>query len=131
MGQKANPRREAQNEAMAYARYLRISPRKLNLVAQMIRGKKAERALVDLDFCEKRVAEDVKKLLQSAVANAENNHNLNVDKLIVAEATVGKAIVMKRFHARGRGKSAGVEKFFSNMTIVVRESETKAKGKAE
>ncbi len=131
MGQKANTRREAQNEAMAYAKFLRVSPRKLNLVAQMIRGKKADRAMTDLQFCEKRIADDVKKLLQSAVANAENNHNLNVDKLVVAEATVGKALVMKRFHARGRGKSAGVEKFFSNMTIIVREVEAQVKGKAE
>ena len=87
----------------------------------MIRGKQAGKALVDLDFCSKRVAKDVKKVLQSAVANAENNHNLDVDRLVVAEATVGKSIVMKRFMARARGRAGRIEKFFSNLTIVVRE----------
>jgi large subunit ribosomal protein L22 len=123
MGQAANPRRVADNEARAYTKYLRTSPRKLNLVAQMIRGKKAERALVDLDFCTRRIAKDVKKVLMSAVANAENNHGLDIDRLVVAEATVGKSIVMKRFHARARGRASRVEKLFSNLTIVVREVE--------
>ncbi len=126
MGQVANSPRVNENEARAYTKYLRTSPQKLNLIAQMIRGKKAGRALTDLDFCARRIAKDVKKTLLSAVANAENNHGLDVDRLVVAEATVGKSIVMRRFHARGRGKSSKVEKLFSNLTIVVREVETKA-----
>ena len=121
MGQAANTKRTAQNEAMAMAKYLRTSPRKLNLVAQMIRGKSAAKAMVDLDFCSRRIAHDVKKVVQAAIANAENNHGLDVDRLYVAEATVGKAMVMRRFHARGRGKGAGIEKFFSRLTVVVRE----------
>ncbi len=121
MGQAANPKRTNDNEARAYLRTVRISPRKLNLVAGLIRGKSASKALTDLTFSKRRIAEDVKKLLMSAIANAENNHNLDIDRLFVAEATVGKAIVMKRFHARGRGKAASIEKFFSNMTIIVRE----------
>ena len=123
MGQAANKRRVADNEAMATVRHLRTSPQKLNLVAQMIRGKKAETALVDLDFCKRRIARDVKKVLQSAVANAENNHNLDVDRLYVAEATVGKTIRMKRFRARARGRGARILKDFSRLTIVVRERE--------
>ena len=123
MGQASNPSRKAENEARAYAKYIRVSPRKLNLVAQMIRGKSAGKALTDLDFCSRRVAEDVKKVLQSAVSNAENNHGLDVDRLYVSEATVGKAVKMRRFHARGRGRSAPVEKFFSRLTVVVRERE--------
>ena len=121
MSQKKNERRVAETEARAFSKFIDSSPYKLNLVAEMIRGKKAEKALVDLQFDRKRVAKDVKKVLQSAVANAENNHNLDVDRLYIAEATVGKAMVMKRFHARARGRSAGIKKFFSNLTIVVKE----------
>ena len=106
MGQSANPRRVKENEARAYAKYVSTSPQKLNLVAQTIRGKNAARALVDLEFSKRRVAQDVRKLLQSAVANAENNHGLDVDRLVVSEAYVGKTIMMKRFHARGRGRGA-------------------------
>lgn len=123
MGQSKNQPRTAANEARAYAKFVRSSPRKLNLVAQMIRGKKADKALVDLDFCSRRVAKEVKKLLLSAVANAENNHNLDVDRLYVAEATVGRQMVMKRFMARARGRAAGIEKWFSNLTVVVREKQ--------
>lgn len=121
MSQKKNERRVAETEARAFSKFIDSSPYKLNLVAEMIRGKKAEKALIDLQFDRKRVAKDVQKVLQSAVANAENNHNLDVDRLYVAEATVGKSLVMKRFHARARGRSAGIKKFFSNLTIVVKE----------
>jgi large subunit ribosomal protein L22 len=121
MGQKPNTPKQAPNEARAYAKTIRTSPIKLNLVAQMIRGKSAGKALVDLDFCKRRIAHDVKKVLESAIANAENNHNLDVDRLYVAEASVGKTIKMGRFHARGRGKVGGIEKFFSRLTVVVRE----------
>ncbi len=110
------------NEAKAVARTLRVSPQKLNLVAQMIRGKKVAAALADLTFSRKRISDAVKKTLESAIANAENNHNLDVDALVVAEAFVGKSIVMKRFHARGRGRASRVEKPFSHLTIVVREA---------
>jgi len=123
MGQSANPSRTKENEARAFGKYLSTSPQKLNLVAQTIRGKSAARALVDLQFSKKRIAEDVRKLLQSAVANAENNHGLDVDRLVVSEAYVGKTVVMKRFHARGRGRGARIEKKVSNMTIIVREAE--------
>ena len=123
MGQAANKRREAPNEAKAMTKYLATSPRKLNLVAQMIRGKNAGKALVDLDFCERRMAREVKKTLQAAVANAENNHNLDVDRLFVAEAVVGKSVMMRRFRARARGRVGPVEKFFSRITIIVRERE--------
>lgn len=123
MGQEKNGRRVQENEAMAYGKYFRTSPQKLNLLAQIIRGKNAGRALIDLEFSKRRIAQDVRKLLQSAVANAENNHGLDVDRLIVSEATVGKTMMMKRFHTRGRGRSAAIEKKFSNMTIVVREAE--------
>lgn len=105
------------------AKFIRISPYKLNLVAEMIRGKKAGKALIDLDFCEKRIAGDVKKVLQAAVSNAENNHGLDVDRLVVSEATVGKAIMMKRFRARARGRASGIVKQFSRLTIVVKEKE--------
>ena len=111
------------NEAQAVARNIRVSPQKLNLVAQLIRGKKVDCALADLTFSSKRIALDVKKTLESAIANAENNHSLDVDDLIVAEAFVGKALVMKRFQARARGRAGRVEKPFSNLTIVVREVE--------
>lgn len=123
MGQKKNPSRTGDKEVRAFGKYFRGSQQKLNLVAQTIRGKKAERALIDLEFSKRRVAQDVRKLLQSAIANAENNHGLDVDQLIVSEAHVGKTLRMRRFHARGRGKSASVEKKFSNMTIVVKEQD--------
>lgn len=111
-------------EAQAVARMIRVSPQKLNLVAAMIRGKKVATALAELTFSRKRIAADVKKTLESAIANAENNHELDVDSLIVAQAHVGKALVMKRFHARARGRAGRVEKPFSNLTIVVREVES-------
>jgi large subunit ribosomal protein L22 len=123
MSQTSNTRRVADNEAKAVCRMIRVSPQKLNLVAQLIRGKKVDRALADLTFSQKRIAHDVKKTLESAIANAENNHDLDVDDLVVAEAYVGKALVMKRFHARARGRAGRVEKPFSNLTIVVREVE--------
>lgn len=125
MGQSANKRRAKDNEATAQARYIRSSTRKLNLVAQMIRGQKAAKALNDLEFSPRRVAKEVRKVLQAAVANAENNHNLDVDRLVVAEATVGKTMKMRRFHARARGRAAPVEKEFSNLTVIVREQEEK------
>ena len=121
MGKAATPRALPENEAKAVARMLRVSPQKLNLVAQLIRGKKVSTALADLEFSRKRIARDVRKCLESAIANAENNHNLDVDDLVVKEAYVGKALVMKRFHARARGRGARIEKPFSNLTIVVRE----------
>ncbi|KGF68672.1 50S ribosomal protein L22 [Hoeflea sp. BAL378] len=123
MGKAKTERRLKGNEAQAIARTIRISPQKLNLVAAMIRGKKVDRALAELEFSRKRIASTVKKTLESAIANAENNHDLDVDSLIVAEAYVGKSIVMKRFHARGRGRSSRIEKPFSHLTIVVREVE--------
>ena len=126
MGQDKNPRRVAENEAMAKTRMLRTSPQKLNLVAAMIRGKKVERALADLTFSKKRIAEDVKKCLQSAIANAENNHNLDVDELIVAEAWVGKNLVMKRGRPRARGRYGKIMKPFSELTIKVRQVEEQA-----
>lgn len=122
MGQKANPPRTAQNEARAYGKYFYTSPQKLNLVAQTIRGKNAATALTDLQFSKRRVAQDVYKLLQSAVANAENNHGLDIDRLVVSEATVGKTMMLKRFHARARGRGARIEKKISNMTITVKEA---------
>jgi large subunit ribosomal protein L22 len=121
MGKDSRARVLADHQAMAIGRNIRVSPRKLNLVAQQIRGKKVDRALNELTFSEKRIARDVKKVLQSAVANAENNHDLDVDDLVVSQASVGKNLVMKRFHARARGNSGGVEKFFSQITIVVEE----------
>ena len=123
MGQEKNPRRVADNEAMAYGKYFHTSPQKLNLIAQTIRGKNAGRAVIDLQFSKRRAAQDVKKLLESAIANAENNHGLDVDRLVVSIATVGKTMKMKRFRARARGRAASIEKKFSNMTIVVREQE--------
>lgn len=121
MGKNATPRALADTEAQAVLRKLRVSPQKLNLVAALIRGKKVSRALADLQFSQKRIAQDVKKCLESAIANAENNHGLDVDDLIVAQAFVGKALVMKRFHARARGRGARIMKPFSNLTVVVRE----------
>lgn len=119
MGKNAVVR--APNEAKAVIRRLRISPRKLGLVAGLIRGMSVGSALTQLTFSNKRIANDVKKALQSAIANAENNHNLNVDSLYIKEAYVGKNLVMKRFHTRGRGKSAGIKKPYSNLTLIVQE----------
>ncbi len=118
--QKQTGRRK-DNEAVAKARYIKGSERKLNLVAQLIRGKPAARALVDLEFAHRRMAKEVKKVLEAAIANAENNHNLDVDRLVISEAIVGKTMVMGRFHSRGRGRSAAIEKPFSNITIKVAE----------
>jgi large subunit ribosomal protein L22 len=136
MGKPANKRALKDNEAKAVARNLRIGQRKLDLVAGLIRGKKVAAARADLQFSKKRIAKDVIKCLDSAIANAENNHQLDVDDLVVAEAYTGKSLVMQRFPPRGRGRSAGIEKPFSNITIVVREVEeqapkTKSKPKAE
>jgi len=114
----------ADNEAKAVCRMLRVSPQKLNLVAQLIRGKRVDKALAELEFSRKRISVEVKKTLESAIANAENNHGLDVDDLVVAEAFVGKALVMKRFSPRARGRAGRIEKFFANLTIVVREVET-------
>ena len=121
MGKPSTPRALADNEASAFLRALRISPQKLNLVAAMIRGKAAQTALAELTFSRRRIARDVKKVLQSAIANAENNHQLDVDRLYVKEATVGRAFVMRRFHTRGRGRSSKIEKHFAHLTVVVRE----------
>jgi large subunit ribosomal protein L22 len=123
MGKPSHPRRLADTEAQAVAKSLRISPQKLNLVAGLIRGKKVEQALAELEFSEKRIAGDVRKCVMSAVANAENNHSLDVNDLVVAEAHVGKNLVMKRFHARGRGRGAPVMKPFSQLTVIVRQVE--------
>lgn len=125
MGQSANPSRVKDGEARAFMKNIRTSPQKLNLVAQMIRGKKAGRALTDLEFSSRRVAQHVKKCLESAVANAENNHNLDIDRLVVSEAYVGKSIVMKRFRARAKGRGVRILKPFSNLTIVVKEQQDK------
>ena len=126
MGKEQNPRRVAENEAFAKTKMLRTSPQKLNLVAQLIRGKKVDKALADLTFSHKRIAGDVKKCLQSAIANAENNHNLDVDSLIVAEAWVGKNLVMKRGRPRARGRYGKIMKPFSEITIKVRQVEERA-----
>lgn len=122
MAKEKSPRRVADNEAMAIARMLRTSPQKLNLVAGLIRGKKVEKALADLTFSKRRIAGDVKKCLQSAIANAENNHGLDVDSLIVAEAWVGKNLVMKRGRPRARGRFGKIMKPFSELTIKVRQT---------
>ena len=126
MSKQSSPRALADNEAKCVARMLRVSPQKLNLLAQLIRGKKVDTALADLEFSRKRIAVEVRKALESAIANAENNHDLDVDDLVVAEAFVGKAMVMKRFSPRARGRSGRIEKPFSNLTIVVREVEAQA-----
>src|SRR6266568_4191777 len=126
MSKKKRERSLADNEAKAVARMLRVSPQKLNLVAQLIRGKKVASALADLEFSRKRIARDVRKCLESAIANAENNHDLDVDDLVVAEAHVGKALVLKRFTPRGRGRMGRIFKPFANLTIVVREVEVEA-----
>jgi large subunit ribosomal protein L22 len=121
MSKKARGRSLADNEAKAVARMLRVSPQKLNLLAQLIRGKKVDTALADLEFSRKRIAGEVRKCLESAIANAENNHDLDVDDLVVAEAHVGKALVIKRFQPRGRGRMGRILKPFAHLTIVVRE----------
>src|SRR5215216_2728267 len=129
MGKKARDRGLADNEAKAVARNIRVSPQKLNLVAGLIRGKAVAAALADLEFSRKRIAKDVRKCLQSAIANAENNHELDIDDLVVAQAHVGKAIVLKRFSPRGRGRMGRIQKPFANLTIVVREVEETASAK--
>ena len=126
MGKPKRERVLKDNEAKAVLRTVRVSPQKLNLVAQLIRGKKASVALADLQFSQKRIALEVRKTLQSAIANAENNHNLDVDSLVVAEAHVGKSIVMKRFSPRARGRVGKILKPFSHLTVVVREVEESA-----
>jgi large subunit ribosomal protein L22 len=130
MGKSARERSLPDNEAKAVTRMIRISPQKLNLVAQMIRGKKVASALADLQFSRKRIAVDVRKCLESAIANAENNHDLDVDELIVAEAHVGKALVIKRFNSRGRGRMGRILKPFSHLTIIVRQVAEQAAAKA-
>ena len=130
MGKEQNPRRVAENEAFAKTKMLRTSPQKLNLVAALIRGKKVDKALADLTFSHKRIAGDVKKCLQSAIANAENNHGLDVDQLIVAEAWVGKNLVMKRGRPRARGRYGKIMKPFSEITITVRQVEAQTAGNA-
>jgi large subunit ribosomal protein L22 len=131
MGKPKQPRRLAETEAKAYAKSLRTSARKLNVVARSIRGKTAENALAELAFSRRRIAIEVRKVLQAAIANAENNHQLDVDRLYVAEATVGRTFVIKRFHARGRGRVGGIQKPFSNLTVIVRERAEEAAAPAE
>ena len=126
MGKRARDRDLPDTDAKAVARMLRVSPQKLNLLAQLIRGKKVAMALADLQFSQKRIATEVRKCLESAIANAENNHDLDVDELVVAEAFVGKALVLKRFHPRGRGRMGKILKPFSNLTIVVRQVASEA-----
>ena len=126
MSKKGHPRALAENEAKAVAKMLRVSPQKLNLLAQLIRGKKVATARADLEFSRKRIAKDVLKCLESAIANAENNHQLDIDDLVVAQAHVGKGLVLKRFHARGRGRSGKILKPFAHLTIVVRQVEAVA-----
>ena len=126
MGKPERERALKDNEARAVTRLIRVSPQKLNLVAQLIRGKKVDRALADLTFSRKRIAKDVMKTLESAIANAENNHDLDVDALVVSEAYVGKNIVMKRIQARARGRASRILKPFSQMTVVVRQVEEPA-----
>ncbi|MEJ2516423.1 MAG: 50S ribosomal protein L22 [Methyloceanibacter sp.] len=126
MGKPQRERTLKDNEAKAVTRLIRVSPQQLNLVAQLIRGKKVDRALADLTFSRKRIAKDVKKTLESAIANAENNHDLDVDALVVSEAYVGKNIVMKRIQARARGRASRILKPFSQMTVVVRQVEEPA-----
>jgi large subunit ribosomal protein L22 len=130
MSKPATERRLDETEASAYVRGLKISARKLNLVAQSIRGLAANAALAELTFSKRRIALDVKKALQAAIANAENNHQLDVDRLYVKEATVGRAFAMKRFHARGRGRAARIQKYYANLTVVVRERADEAEEQA-
>ena len=131
MGKAKRERKLDDDEAQAVVRNLRVSPQKLNLVAQLIRGKKVDVALADLEFSRKRIAKDVRKCVMSAVANAENNHSLDVNDLVVAQAHVGKNLVMRRFHARGRGKMSPIEKPFSQLTVVVKEVRAPAEEAAE
>lgn len=131
MSKSKHPRVLAENEAQAITRNIRVSPRKLGLVAGLIRNKPAAQAVATLTFSKRRIAQDVKKTLESAIANAENNHQLDVDQLVVKTADVGKSIVMRRFHARGRGRSARVEKFFSHLKIVVAERALEPEAKTE
>ena len=131
MSKQARETRLGENEAMAVGRNIRVSPRKLGVVAGLIRGKRVEAALSELTFSKRRIAQDVRKVLQSAIANAENNHQLDVDRLVVAEASVGKGLVMRRFHARARGRGAPILKPFSHITIVVREREEEKKAPAK
>ena len=126
MSKPSRPRKLAENEAKAVARTLRVSPQKLNLVAQMIRGKKVDTALAELEFSRKRIARDVRKCLQSAIANAENNHDLDIDELVVAQAHVCKSPVIKRYVPRGRGRAGRMARPFSHLTIVVRQVEAQA-----
>ena len=126
MGKAARERTLAENEARAVTKLLRVSPQKLNLLAQLIRGKKVDKALADLTFSRKRIARDVKKTLESAIANAENNHDLDVDALIVSEAYVGKKLVMKRLKASARGRASRIEKPFAQITVIVRQVEEPA-----
>ena len=126
MSKKKRDRALSDDEAKAVTRNLRVSPQKLNLLAQLIRGKKVSTALADLEFSRKRIARDVRKCLESAIANAENNHDLDVEDLVVAEAHVGKALVIKRYTPRGRGRMGRIFKPFSHLTIVVREVESAA-----
>ncbi len=126
MGKPARERTLADNEARAVTKLLRVSPQKLNLLAQLIRGKKVDKALADLTFSRKRIARDVKKTLESAIANAENNHDLDVDALIVSEAYVGKGLVMKRLKASARGRASRIEKQFARITVIVRQVEEPA-----
>ena len=126
MGKKSFGRAIADNEAMAYAKQLRTSPQKLNLVAQTIRGKSCVAALTELEFSRRRISGEVKKLLESAIANAENNHQLDVDRLYVAEASVGRTMVLKRWRARARGRVGRIQKPFSNMRLIIREREETA-----
>jgi large subunit ribosomal protein L22 len=129
MGKVKRERVLSESEAKAVARNLRVSPQKLNLLAQLIRGKKVETALADLEFSRKRIAKDVRKCVMSAVANAENNHGLDVNDLIVSQAYVGKNLVIRRFHARGRGRMSAIQKPFSQLTVVVKEKAQEAAAK--
>ena len=126
MGKAKRERTLKENEARAVTRNIRVSPQKLNLLAQLIRGKKVDRALAELTFSRKRIAQDVKKTLESAIANAENNHDLDVDALVVSEAYVGKGLVMKRMKARARGRAGRIEKPFAQMTVILRQIEEPA-----
>ncbi|MEM7070436.1 MAG: 50S ribosomal protein L22 [Pseudomonadota bacterium] len=123
MGKKSHPRRESENEASTVLRSLRVSPRKLNLVAREIRGLNCAHALSKLNFMRRRIAIDVRKALQTVIANAENNHSLDVDRLVVKEAYVGKSLVMKRFRPRAKGRAGRIKKYFSNLTLIVKERE--------
>lgn len=131
MSKPKHPRTLAETEAQAVTWNIRVSPRKLNLVAAMIRGKRAQDAVAQLTFSKRRIAGTVKKTLESAIANAENNHSLDVDRLVVSKAEVGRAQVMKRFHARGRGRASTVEKWFSHLKIVVAEQQLAAPAEQE